>query len=132
MPRSGAIDFNKVNVRWTGAGGTTDVMYVGSANRCDPSRGGWHYDVDPATGTPQPRAAVRSDLQSAEGQLPGAGRGGVRLRDQAVSARLFGLGSDRHDQRFGGCLVAHLRLEDIAGTDVVLRRGQHDAGGLAQ
>jgi hypothetical protein len=19
---------------------------------CDPSRGGWHYDVDPATGTP--------------------------------------------------------------------------------
>jgi hypothetical protein len=25
---------------------------VGSVDRCDPTRGGWYYDVDPAAGTP--------------------------------------------------------------------------------
>jgi hypothetical protein len=51
-PKTGAIDFKKVNVRWTGAGGAQDLSYVGSADKCDPARGGWYYDVDPAAGTP--------------------------------------------------------------------------------
>jgi hypothetical protein len=49
-----AIDFGKVNVRWKGATSEEDLLYVGSADRCDPTRGGWYYDVDPASGrTPQ-------------------------------------------------------------------------------
>jgi hypothetical protein len=51
-PTSGTIDFNKVNVRFTGLSGPADLLYVGSADRCDPARGGWYYDVEPAAGTP--------------------------------------------------------------------------------
>jgi hypothetical protein len=51
-PTSGTLDYNKVNVRFTGISGPADLLYVGSADRCDPARGGWHYDVDPAAGAP--------------------------------------------------------------------------------
>jgi hypothetical protein len=51
-PSTGMIDFNKVNVRFTGTAGADDLVYVASADRCDPARGGWYYDVDPARGTP--------------------------------------------------------------------------------
>ena len=49
-PGAGAIDFAKVNVRFHGAAGDEDVPYTANATRCDPQRGGWFYDVDPATG----------------------------------------------------------------------------------
>ena len=53
-PPTGTQDFGKVNVRFTGASGATeDLLYVGAPDRCDPVRGGWHYDVPPAAGTPQ-------------------------------------------------------------------------------
>jgi Mg-chelatase subunit ChlD len=53
-PPTGTQDFGKVNVRFTGASGTAeDILYVGSPDRCDPVRGGWHYDVLPAAGIPQ-------------------------------------------------------------------------------
>jgi len=52
QPASGAIDYEKVNVRITTAGGNEDLAYVGSADRCDPAKGGWYYDVDPKQGTP--------------------------------------------------------------------------------
>jgi hypothetical protein len=51
-PNMGSIDYRKVNVRWTGPAGAEDLVYVGSADKCDPNRGGWHYDADPATGNP--------------------------------------------------------------------------------
>jgi hypothetical protein len=52
-PRGGAIDFSKVNVRSQGGSAPAeDLPYVGSADRCDPARGGWYYDVLPAAGTP--------------------------------------------------------------------------------
>jgi hypothetical protein len=47
---AGPLDLNKVNLRFRGASGDEDVLYTGSAARCDPVRGGWYYDVDPATG----------------------------------------------------------------------------------
>jgi hypothetical protein len=50
--QSGAIDFDKVNLRYTGGSGITDVLYVGQAAKCDPATGGWYYDVDPRAGTP--------------------------------------------------------------------------------
>jgi hypothetical protein len=55
IPRSnaGPLDFSKVNVRWQGTATPGETLpYVLSADRCDPMRGGWHYDVDPARGTP--------------------------------------------------------------------------------
>ena len=51
-PQTGVQDFNKVNVRYTGAAGAEDLLYVGAADRCDPARGGWYYDIAPASGTP--------------------------------------------------------------------------------
>ena len=52
-PPSGPIDFGKVNVRVQAAAGTgEDIPYVSTAARCDPMRGGWYYDVDPAMAAP--------------------------------------------------------------------------------
>jgi hypothetical protein len=55
---TGAIDYGKVNVHWQGAAANEDLLYVGSADRCDPSRGGWYFDVDPATGRTPTRVLV--------------------------------------------------------------------------
>jgi hypothetical protein len=49
-PTSGALDYARVNVRFTGAAGPVDLGYVADAAHCDPTRGGWYYDVDPAKG----------------------------------------------------------------------------------
>jgi hypothetical protein len=51
-PSTGTIDFGKVNVRFKGAAAEEDILYVASVERCDPLRGGWYYDVPPATETP--------------------------------------------------------------------------------
>lgn len=51
-PKAGAVDFRKVNVRYTAGGSRSDLLYVGRAEQCDPARGGWYYDVDPAQGRP--------------------------------------------------------------------------------
>jgi hypothetical protein len=46
------VDFNKVNVQFTGGNGTsTTVGHTGSSSACD--KGGWYYDVDPSAGTPK-------------------------------------------------------------------------------
>ena len=42
----------RINVRLGGSAGTRDLLYVASADRCDPAGGGWYYDVSPAAGTP--------------------------------------------------------------------------------
>jgi hypothetical protein len=44
-----------VNVRVNTAAGPEDLAYLGSVDRCDPMRGGWYYDVNPAAG---PRTRV--------------------------------------------------------------------------
>jgi hypothetical protein len=46
------LDFGKVNVRARTPAGDEDLPYVETAARCDPTRGGWYYDVVPAMGTP--------------------------------------------------------------------------------
>jgi hypothetical protein len=51
-PTMGDIDYSRVNVRHTGAGGPQELPYVERPDRCDPARGGWYYDVPPAVGTP--------------------------------------------------------------------------------
>jgi hypothetical protein len=52
-PKSGMLDFDKVNVHFKGATADENVPYVGSAAKCDPVKGGWYYDVDPATAMPK-------------------------------------------------------------------------------
>ena len=45
------IDFNKVNVQFTGgAGSSATIGHTASSSACD--KGGWYYDVDPAAGKP--------------------------------------------------------------------------------
>ena len=51
-PSRGTIDFDKVNVRYTGPMGPDDLRHVAGSDRCDPARGGWYYDVNPAMGRP--------------------------------------------------------------------------------
>jgi len=43
------VDFNKVNVQFTGGSGSSATIgHTGSSSACD--KGGWYYDVDPSTG----------------------------------------------------------------------------------
>jgi len=51
-PMSGPLDFGKVNVHLKLSSGEEDIYYTGGPERCDPVRGGWYYDVNPAGGTP--------------------------------------------------------------------------------
>jgi hypothetical protein len=50
--QGGDLDFGKVNVRYTGAAGPENIPYVERMDRCDPTRGGWYYDVHPNMGKP--------------------------------------------------------------------------------
>lgn len=43
-PEGTVLDANRVNVQIRGASGATTIPYAGSADACDPARGGWHYD----------------------------------------------------------------------------------------
>ena len=45
------------------AGPDETVLYVERADRCDPARGGWYYDVDPAAGTPTRVIACQATCQ---------------------------------------------------------------------
>jgi hypothetical protein len=50
---NGPVDFGKVNVHLQNAAGSgEDIPYVSAADRCDPTKGGWFYDVDPAMTAP--------------------------------------------------------------------------------
>ncbi len=51
-PNGGLIDFGKVNVHYTSGAASEDIPYVESRDHCDPARGGWFYDVNPASGVP--------------------------------------------------------------------------------
>jgi hypothetical protein len=46
----GDLDVHKVNVAVKTTVGRTDLAYVGNAGGCSGGKGGWYYDVDPATG----------------------------------------------------------------------------------
>ncbi|HEY0710080.1 MAG TPA: hypothetical protein VGG33_24935 [Polyangia bacterium] len=47
------LDFGAVKVRFTtSAGGLEEIGRVPGMSSCDATRGGWYYDVDPASGRP--------------------------------------------------------------------------------
>ena len=65
------IDFGKVNVQSTGANGApTTIGKVANQAACDPTRGGWYYDIDPSTGgTPTSIIACDSTCQKLQGTI---------------------------------------------------------------
>jgi hypothetical protein len=78
----GAIDFRKVNVQITGtSGAVSTVGYVGGKSSCDPTRGGWYYDVDPTTGG-TPTTIIACDATCA--QLGAAARVDIVLGCQTL------------------------------------------------
>ena len=53
-PAGQNLDYYSVNVQFTsGAGQSVLIGNVKSKAACDARQGGWYYDVDPASGTPQ-------------------------------------------------------------------------------
>jgi hypothetical protein len=50
--KAATLDFDRVNVAWRTAAAAENFPYVATAQRCDATRGGWYYDVDPTAGTP--------------------------------------------------------------------------------
>jgi hypothetical protein len=50
-PASGTLDYFRVNVQFTaGNGQVTSLGNVADRTACDPTRGGWYYDVPPGPG----------------------------------------------------------------------------------
>jgi hypothetical protein len=48
---TGSLDYGAVNVKYTPQGKPAQTVgYVGSLANCDPTKGGWYYDVDPTSG----------------------------------------------------------------------------------
>jgi hypothetical protein len=64
MPRTQKLDYGRVNVHLQRSAGSEDLPYVGSADHCSPSLGGWYYDVDPATGGVPTRVRVCDNICS--------------------------------------------------------------------
>jgi hypothetical protein len=52
-PRStDVIDYSLINVNFKTGKKSSTLLYVGSADACDPLQGGWYYDTDPAVDDP--------------------------------------------------------------------------------
>jgi hypothetical protein len=77
IPNAGTIDYGKVNLEWRHPAGDQHLGYVGSADKCDPQKGGWHYDMDPTTGGKPSRIVV---CPSTCQKLKADGMGKVELR----------------------------------------------------
>jgi Mg-chelatase subunit ChlD len=80
----GAIDFRKVNVQVTGASGAVSTIgHVSGRAACDPTRGGWYYDVDPATGQ-SPSTIIACDATCAQFTTSATARVDVVLGCQTI------------------------------------------------
>jgi hypothetical protein len=73
VEKKGMIDFDKVNLHFTSAPTVDeDIPYVAGADRCDPTKGGWYYDVDPrGGGTPTRVVACGSTCKRFQSQQTG-------------------------------------------------------------
>jgi hypothetical protein len=71
--KRGSIDLDKVNLHFRAGATDEDVPFVGSADHCDPTRGGWHYDA----GTPPTRVVA---CETTCGRFRSEGMGKVELR----------------------------------------------------
>jgi hypothetical protein len=68
----GRVDYGKVNLTFQGTGTPEEtVPYVERADRCDPVRGGWYYDVHPMTGVPGRVVACEASCRQFKGDSAG-------------------------------------------------------------
>ncbi|MEZ4227368.1 MAG: VWA domain-containing protein [Polyangiaceae bacterium] len=68
-PASGqTLDYGKVNVEVSSSSGKTSLLYVEDASKCDPTNGGWYYDVNPSAGTPTKIVVCPSTCTAFKGQ----------------------------------------------------------------
>ena len=51
-PPGETLDYNKVNVEFNDGNMSTTIPFVGTLGNCDPTEGGWYYDIPPEAGTP--------------------------------------------------------------------------------
>ena len=75
--KDATIDYGKVNLRFRRAASDELIGYVGTADKCDATKGGWHYDVDPRTGGKPSRVVVCPATCTS---LKADGNGKVELR----------------------------------------------------
>jgi hypothetical protein len=73
VPSVGTPDFKRVNVQFTtGSGAAATLPYVEAPANCDPSKGGWYYDTDPAEGgTPKAILVCPSTCTTLKGDAKG-------------------------------------------------------------
>jgi hypothetical protein len=71
-PEAGQIDPSVVNVHFTdGAGVESTIFSVSNAAECDPTQGGWYYDVDPSVGTPSKIVLCAASCDAIQGDAQG-------------------------------------------------------------
>jgi hypothetical protein len=79
-PGAGQLDYRRVNVSFTAGGGQTmTIGYVPNKASCDPVKGGWYYDVDPAGGATTPQTINACDATCNQFKADAAGRVDVLL-----------------------------------------------------
>jgi hypothetical protein len=74
VPEAGTPDYQKVNVVYTSSTTMKDNVfgYVGAQANCDPAKGGWYYDADPAMGgTPTKVILCPASCGAAQGDPAG-------------------------------------------------------------
>jgi hypothetical protein len=69
--------YDQVNVVFTTGGEPTVLYYWPSENECDPTSGGWYYDVDPQAGIPT--KIIACPVSCGEFQNASDGRVSIRL-----------------------------------------------------
>ena len=69
------LDYGRVNVQFTSSTQRSVVYFVKSAADCDPSTGGWFYDVDPEVGSPTQIVACPTSCTQLQAATRGASVG---------------------------------------------------------
>ncbi|HYQ44815.1 MAG TPA: VWA domain-containing protein [Polyangiaceae bacterium] len=71
----GTLDYGQVNVALTNGTQKSVVYYVKNQAACDPTTGGWYYDVEPSAGTPTKIIACPTTCSAFEAAPNGASVG---------------------------------------------------------
>ncbi len=84
QPAAGeTLDYGRVNVQLTSGTQKSVVYYVKDAAACDPTTGGWHYDVDPTSAVPTKIIACPTSCTAFEAATEGSSVG-IALGCQTV------------------------------------------------
>jgi hypothetical protein len=71
----GTLNYGQVNVALSNGTQKSVIYYVKNAAACDPSSGGWYYDVEPGSGTPSKIIACPTTCSAFEAAPSGASVG---------------------------------------------------------